>query len=75
MCFLVTDMGYARRSQEEHRRLLTAWQAGDADRAVEELTRHIQAAGRKLVLKLEEMRQEGPDRSQETFRGGLTDER
>jgi len=60
MCFLVTDLRYGRRSQAEHRRLLQAWRSGETDLALEELTRHIQAAGQRLVRRLREINPAGP---------------
>jgi DNA-binding GntR family transcriptional regulator len=54
MRIILSTLHHQDRSQEEHRALLSAYQQGDAARAVDILTEHIQAAG---VLLIDHLRQ------------------
>lgn len=52
MRIILATLGHQERSQQEHRALLSAYQQGDASRAVAVLTDHIQAAGVMLIAHL-----------------------
>ncbi|MBV8650408.1 MAG: GntR family transcriptional regulator [Alphaproteobacteria bacterium] len=47
--FLLANLDYEQRSQEEHRVILAACRAGDVDGAVEALRQHLTGGGRAMV--------------------------
>jgi DNA-binding GntR family transcriptional regulator len=60
---LLTNLDYEQRSRDEHREILAACRAGDVDRAVEALRKHLTGGGQVMVEFLkrrdEEKRQRG----------------